>query len=266
MKGDKDVALAALQRAIFGGRKAVLQLLLDRGAGVSAPGGVLGDALGMASARSYVPLVRKPLDRGAEINKPRGYTLQGACRNGNEAAVRLLLDRGAEVNAQGRMYGNALQAASRGGHETVARLLLNRGAEVNAKEGPCGNALQAASERGHEAVVRLPLDRGADVNARGVAHKSALWAALTPTYRIGGSCQMRVSSKEVMKVLWDAGARLYTMPSEAHSGECIAQLADMDSMVLIGDAEVSQPQSSRRKGWPLSLKTVRVCFLRALII
>ena len=75
-----------------------------------------------------------------------------------------------------------------------------------------------------------------------------------------------MSSKEVVEVLWNAGARLYTMPSEAHSGEYIAQLADMDSIVLKGDAEVSQPQSSKRKSWPLSLKAVRVCFLRALTI
>jgi ankyrin repeat protein len=130
------------------------------------------NALQAASAQGYKAVVRLLLDKGADVNVQCGQygnALQAASYGGHEAVVRLLLSKDADVNAQGGMYGNALQAASAGGHEheAVVRLLLDKDADVNAQGGHYGNALQAASAKGHKAVVRLLLDKDADVNAQG---------------------------------------------------------------------------------------------------
>lgn len=90
------------------------------------------------------------------------------------------------------------------------------------------------------------LDQGVDVNARRGHYGSALWAALSPIER-NGHYQSPKPSKEVTKVLMDAGARLYTMPSEAYSEEYIYQPLDMGSMTFERNAETPKPHSSRRQ-------------------
>ncbi|PVH90087.1 hypothetical protein DM02DRAFT_548438, partial [Periconia macrospinosa] len=57
-----------------------------------------------------------------------GNALQAASRRGHEQIVRRLLDKGADINAQGGFYGNALQAASSGGQEQIMMLLQDNGA------------------------------------------------------------------------------------------------------------------------------------------
>ena len=111
------------------------------------------------------------LDHRTDVNaqgRVHGNALQAAAYQGDEATVKLLLDRGADVNAQGGKYGNALQAAAAATHwenaanEATAKILLDRGADVNAQGGVYGNALQAAAYWGDEATVKILLDRGAD--------------------------------------------------------------------------------------------------------
>jgi hypothetical protein len=99
----------SLMYAAKHGHCSMAELLLEKGAGVNAQGGVYGNAL------------------------------QAASWGGHEQVVKMLLDNGAEVNAQGGHFGNALQAASEGGHEQVVKTLLGNGAEVNAQGGYYGN-------------------------------------------------------------------------------------------------------------------------------
>ena len=96
-----------------------------------------------------------------------------------------------------------------------------------------------------EATVRDLLDRGADIDVQGGEYRSALWAALTPNER----GHTRKPSAEVSKVLWDAGARFYTMPSEAHSEEYIDRLQDMDSKTIGENTDALEPHSSKRRSW-----------------
>ena len=53
----------------------------------------------------------------------------------------MLLDHRTDVNAQGRVHGNALQAAVYQGDEVTVKLLLDRGADVNTRGREYGNAL-----------------------------------------------------------------------------------------------------------------------------
>ncbi|KAH7060974.1 Pfs, NB-ARC and ankyrin domain protein [Paraphoma chrysanthemicola] len=170
----------ALQAASDQGHKEVATLLLDKGADVNAQGGFYGNALYAASAKGRESIVTLLLEKGADVNAQGEYygnALQAALARGHKEMATLLLDKGADVNAQGGYYGNALQAAAATGYKETATLLLDKGAVVNAQGGFYGNALRAASAGGHKEIATLLLDKGADVNAQGGAYSNALWAA-----------------------------------------------------------------------------------------
>jgi hypothetical protein len=144
-----------------------LEILPNEESTPALPSHLIGVSLYKVAEMGDVEAVRTLLNAKVDVNargRLYGNALQAASRNGHEAVVRLLLEKGAELNAQGGDYDNALQAASYFGHEAVVRLLLERGAEVNVQGGPYGTALQAASSNGHVAVVRLLLENGAKLS------------------------------------------------------------------------------------------------------
>ncbi|KAF1952675.1 ankyrin repeat domain-containing protein [Byssothecium circinans] len=100
LKGKDNQSL--LYIAAEQGNKAVVALLLDKGADVNAQGGDSGNALQAALAGGHKETATLLLDKGANVNAQ---------------------DKGADVNAQGGAYGNALQAALAGGHKEMATLL-----------------------------------------------------------------------------------------------------------------------------------------------
>jgi ankyrin repeat protein len=170
----------AMQAASHNGYKEIVTLLVDRGADVNAQGGHYGNALQAASAEGHKEMVTLLLDKGANIHAKGGHcgsALQEASAGGHREIVTLLLDRGAEINAPDGHHGSALQEASAGGHREIVTLLLDKGVDVKAPGGYYGSALQAASARGHEEIVTLLLDRGAEINAPGGHYGSALQAA-----------------------------------------------------------------------------------------
>ncbi|KAK3334654.1 hypothetical protein B0H65DRAFT_561698 [Neurospora tetraspora] len=78
-----------------------------------------------ASREGHKEVVEMLLDKGAGVNtQSRGRystALQAASGEGYKEVVEMLLDKGADVNAQGGHYGTALQAASFQGHKEVVR-------------------------------------------------------------------------------------------------------------------------------------------------
>lgn len=124
---DQDINLeAALYVASYLGNKAVVLLLLGKGADTNAVSGRYGTALTAAS------------------------------RRGHEEIARLLSDNGANFNAEAGDYGTALQAPSYHGHEEIARgLLLTNGVRVNADpQTTAGQSTQAISNDSENTVVR----------------------------------------------------------------------------------------------------------------
>ena len=178
----------ALQAASAKGHKAIVQMLLNKGADVNIniQGKSYGTALMAASAEGYRDIVLMLLDKGADVHAQggrRGTALQAACIEGHRDIVLILLDKGADVHAQGGMHGTALQAACIEGHRDIVQILLNKGAKVNAQREVYGTALQGASMKNHKDIVQMLLDEGAGVNTQGGKYNTALQAACIEGHR-----------------------------------------------------------------------------------
>ena len=141
------------------GHLPVVQLLLDRGAGVNQADNEGVTPLYIAAQEGHLPVVKLLLDRGADVNPAmtnEGYTpLLIAAREGHLPVVQLLLDRGAGVNQADNEGVTPLYIAAQEGHLDVVQLLLGRGADVEVYA-PCfGTAREVATEEGHTAVAQL---------------------------------------------------------------------------------------------------------------
>ncbi len=87
-----------------------------------------------------------------------------AARNGDEAALRSLVEQGANVNATAGDGSTALLWASHRDLPESVDLLVRAGAQVNRANDLGATPLWAASENGSVAVVELLLDADADPN------------------------------------------------------------------------------------------------------
>ena len=188
-----------LHRAAAAGARAVLALLLERGADLHARHGA-----GPGSSRGYAPVDFEPVDlalwtgpfwnvRG-DLETARWLVDRGACYDvvvaaalGDRARVVELLDEDpARVNAARPSGKRALSAAVEHGHVELARLLLARGADPLAPEGDTaaqGAALHAAARLGLHDLVQQLLVAGADPNSGIDSSGSATYAAATPELR-----------------------------------------------------------------------------------
>jgi ankyrin repeat protein len=117
-----------LHLAAFFGQREAAELLLARGASLSAVSG------------------------GQEKNQPLHAALAGA---GDPAIVRALLAHGADVNAAGATGVTPLHIAASRGSEDLVRLLVSVGAKTNARLDDGKTPEQLAVERGHPKTGEL---------------------------------------------------------------------------------------------------------------
>lgn len=184
-----------LHRAVMASARAVIEVLLDRGADIHVRHGS-----GPGDDSGYAAVDFQPIDlalfwhhRGdtetARLLLARGalYDLSIAAALGDLSRVTTVLDEDPGRIREARPWGKRpLSAAVEFGHDAIARLLLQRGADPTWHEGaeaPRGFALHSASRAGNRAMVELLLDHGADPNAHVDSSGNATWAAKTPELR-----------------------------------------------------------------------------------
>jgi ankyrin repeat protein len=103
-----------LHAAVRGGNAEVVQLVLDHGASVDAPGSMGETALHWAAAQGRTEITEKLLKAGAapDASDGSGWTpLQLAASNGQVEISRMLVEAGADVNRKGHWNKTPLQTA-----------------------------------------------------------------------------------------------------------------------------------------------------------
>jgi len=146
----------------------IAELLLERGADVSAVTDYNRTPLGEAAGRGDLDMLSLFLDHGADRLE---LALVRATICGQTEAARLLLDRGADVNGQVeteyRTTEAALHAAARNGtsgvieYHDLVRLLLARGARIDARNADGLTPLQLAVEHERTSIAGLLRRHGA---------------------------------------------------------------------------------------------------------
>jgi uncharacterized protein len=125
--------------------------------------------------------LRELLEQKADVNAvdADGSTalLWASYRNNLEGA-ELLLRAGAKVNAATDLGVTPLWPAAESGHAEMVKRLLGAGANPNLAQISGETPLMAAARSGYPAICELLLSKGADANARGSRGQTALmWAA-----------------------------------------------------------------------------------------
>ncbi|XP_044720024.1 ankyrin repeats (3 copies) domain-containing protein [Hirsutella rhossiliensis] len=196
---DDDAMTQSILRISRFGHEDIARLLIDAGADKEAK-----------EVRKLTILQRRHevmFRQTARANDRKGLKdtigltpLQWAARNGQEAAVRLLIDAGANREAKGgynwikNLRRTPLHWASRRGHEAITRLLLDAGADKEAKDANGLTPLQVATRKGHRATAQLLVEAGTDKEAKDVkGWTPLLWAA-------------REGHRAIVQLLIDAGA------------------------------------------------------------
>ena len=178
----------ALHRAVLCGSRAVVALLLDRGADVHALGSkrvldvqAIDVAIWGATGHNINPDMAALL-----VSHGATYDVTIAAALGDMEGVRRMLDESPARIRETRPKGRRpLSTALEFGHDGIARLLLDRGADPKWDEpdAPHGTALHVASRMGNLAMVELLLAHGADPNEDIDSAASALTFAATPEIR-----------------------------------------------------------------------------------
>lgn len=83
----------------------------------------------MASLKGHLDLVRKLIERGADVNKTGWTPLHYAATNGHLAIIQLLLDEHAYIDAESPNGSTPLMMAAHYGTPAAVKLLLESGAD-----------------------------------------------------------------------------------------------------------------------------------------
>ena len=159
---EKDSALFA---AAACGQVNVAELLISKGAHVTARNNWDETALHHAAKGGYTDVAKQLLADGADVNAidRNGQTpLHYAASSGQKEMVVLLITKSADVDAQNRRKRTPLHAAVLQGHKEVAEILFDKGANI--KPLPVG-MLHAVCWVGHREVAEFLVQKGVDINA-----------------------------------------------------------------------------------------------------
>lgn len=184
------------------GYERLVGALLDNGGYVGALDCNGWTPLLHAAANGYVGIIDKLLGKGANIEAKsywgdRETALHCAALEGQEAAVKILVERGAELEIKSKSRSTALLFAVEFEKEPIVKFLIDSGASVNTqKDNENGNAaIHLAIQNEDERILVLLLESGANVKSRNHCGDTALHLAVAD-----------ISRHEMVKVLLEKGA------------------------------------------------------------
>ena len=155
--------------AAEGGDAEEVRRLITGGADIEVMGGPFRSSpLLRAAITGQEAVVLLLLELGADISAKNmvGFTpLAAAASNNEETIVQLLLQHGADVSVKTILGFTPLADAAMRGHEAVALLLVQHGADVSATDIMGETALHAAASEGREQMVLMLIEHGADVSS-----------------------------------------------------------------------------------------------------
>jgi ankyrin repeat protein len=116
--------------------------------------------LGLAAFFGHPATVQLLLERGADVtaaarNPMRVQALHAGTASGNREVVRLLLDAGAPVNTAQQEGWTPLHEAARKGDVEMARAMLARGADPRRANDKGVSAIGLAAEHGHTELLKV---------------------------------------------------------------------------------------------------------------
>ncbi|KUM59493.1 hypothetical protein ACN42_g7648 [Penicillium freii] len=182
----------------------IVQLLIQKGADIGAPGSFRETPLYIACENGHIEVVRLLLDKGADVHHRNqfGWTpVNTASDEGFSDIVLLLIERGADINVPNVFGQTPLYNASWGGHIKVVRLLLDEGAEIHYRSQSGCTLVNDASEAALLGIVQLPIGGGADIEVQNESSDAPLYVA----------CEN--GHIDVVRLLLDKGADVH------HSGD-----------------------------------------------
>lgn len=172
----------ALHLATNLGNDRMVQLLLERGARIQAPGNNNVTALHLAAGIGHQQIIESLLNHGAVVDAVDSHgrtALSLAANLGQLEAARLLLSRGAALELQLSRERSVLYLAAEGGHTEMVQLLLDRGAAMETVDYEGVTALYAAARYNHPDVIEQLLDRGAAIDTKDNNGFTALHGAIS---------------------------------------------------------------------------------------
>lgn len=170
-----------LTAAVAGGHGEVVDLLLEGGAKIDAPGPRGNTALMLAIDAGNAPLAKRLLERGASTavrNDEEFRALELAAFRASPEMVRLLAPKSRE------QLNRSLHVACVVADGPTVAALLEAGADVNSTMMPSARTpLMMTAEHGKLDSAKALLERHADLNARDREGKTALMLAIENRYQ-----------------------------------------------------------------------------------
>ena len=161
-----------------------------------------------ACRKGNVAKIKVLLDGGLDVGSTMwsSYTpLAYAAAGGHVDAVNLLLDSGAEIDQQGRFQKTALNHAIGGGSQDVCELLIQRGARLDILNQNGANLFHEAAFWGQPAMIPFLIKNKIDIHHASKAGDSPLMYAINRARWIEDAEKQKIFL-QCAQALVDAGA------------------------------------------------------------
>ncbi|KAI3334222.1 hypothetical protein F4824DRAFT_217493 [Ustulina deusta] len=189
----------ALSWAARYGHKAVVELLLKKGAGIHIQDAVGRTPLSWATGYGEVAVARLLLERGADVNSrdisgrgPLSWAVAGC----HKATAQLLLTCNANVDLPDVEGRSPLFLAVTNGDLAICQTLIDNGADINAQDNFGRTCLSWAAGYNQIAVTRLLLEKGARTDVQAYIGGDLLCWASTSRHTVLGRLLLSRAPRE----------------------------------------------------------------------